>query len=301
MRRQEERVGAILDYRVASTELARLLRLDPQVTLLPVEDFRYPMTLPGEEWDRKSLEDLVAFALSNRPELAENRALVQAALERVRTAQFRPLLPNLVVNYSWGDFGGSPDLNPPIITPPVKKGDPPKVTSVPGFGPSGRIEHFNTRSDFDATILWRLQNFGLGNRAEVREQQALHRQAQFRRLQAQDRVIAQVIQSRQLIEGWRERVRLTQNALFDEKGAPRGPVFRSLRLDFERIQGAEGRPLEALDSIRRLSDLLDAYGQAVTDYERSRFRLLIALGMPPQALIDFQAQAGEPERGAPNP
>ena len=40
LRRREERVGILQDYRVLSAELARLLRLDPQVGLLPLEDLR---------------------------------------------------------------------------------------------------------------------------------------------------------------------------------------------------------------------------------------------------------------------
>jgi len=45
-----------------------------------------------------------------------------------------------------------------------------------------------------------------------------------------------------------------------------------------------------LDSIRGLNDVLEAYGQAVTDYERARFRLLIALGLPPQDILGRLAQ-----------
>ena len=41
-----------------------------------------------------------------------------------------------------------------------------------------------------------------------------------------------------------------------------------------------------IDSVRRLSDVLESYGQAVTEYERARFRLLIALGLPPEAILD---------------
>jgi hypothetical protein len=99
-------------------------------------------------------------------------------------------------------------------------------------------------------------------------------------------VVAQVVQAQELLAGWRERVRISQSGLFDDRGAPDGPAFRSLRLDFERIRNQEGRPLEAIDSIRRLSDILEAYGQAVTDYERARFRLLIVLGLPPQAILE---------------
>jgi hypothetical protein len=95
-----------------------------------------------------------------------------------------------------------------------------------------------------------------------------------------------VVQALELVQGWRERLKITRSALFDREGKPVGPVFRSLRLNFDRIQAGEGRPLEALDSIRGLSDTVEAYAQAVTEYERAQFRLLIALGLPPNELID---------------
>jgi hypothetical protein len=135
---------------------------------------------------------------------------------------------------------------------------------------------------------------GAGNVAEVREQQALRQQAQLRLLQTQDRVVTQVVQAQESVKGWWERVRITRSSLFDDKGDPDGPVFRSIRLNFERIRGAEGRPLEVIDSIRGLNDQLESFGQDLTDYERSRFRLLIALGLPPDALCLPTAVSPEP-------
>jgi outer membrane protein TolC len=271
LRRQDELIGAVQELRLATAELARLLRLDPAAPLEPLEDIRFPRPIPGDEWVTQPLENLVATALRNRPELVENRALVEAALARVRAARMRPLLPNVALAYNWGDFGGSPDI------------------LVKGFGPSGEIRHFAPRTEFDAAVFWRLENLGLGNRAEQRDQQALHRQTVLRLLQTQDRVVTQVVQALELVRGWRERVDISRAALFDDAGAPAGPVFRSLRLNFERIRGGEGRPLEVLDSIRGLSDSLEGYGQAITDYERARFRLLIVLGLPPQAWFDPNA------------
>jgi outer membrane protein TolC len=268
LRRQEERAGALMDLRVAQAELARLLELDPALPLEPIEDFRGPMELPGDLWSEQPLDELLLTALNNRPELAENRALVAAALARVRAARLRPVLPNFAFNYNWGDFGGSPDI------------------LAKGFGPSGEIRHFSTRTEFDGGIVWRLENLGLGNRAEQREQQSVYRRATQRQLQIEDQVVTQVVQTLEQVTGWRERVNVTRSALFDASGAPKGPVFRSMELNFQRIKGGEGRPLEALDSVRGLSDTLESYGQAVTDYERARFRLLIALGLPTQGLID---------------
>jgi outer membrane protein TolC len=190
LRRRQEQAGALDDYRVAMAELARLIRLDPATPLEPTEDFRVPIPLPGAEWEDQPLEALIAQALATRPELAENRALVQAAWERLRAARIRPYLPNVVMNYNWGGFGGGPDLNPPILT-----GKPPKLTAQPGFGASGEILHFNTRTDFDVSLVWRLQNLGFGNRAEIREQQSIHQQTLLRQLQVADRVVTQVVQA----------------------------------------------------------------------------------------------------------
>jgi outer membrane protein TolC len=269
LRRREERTAAQQEFRVAVAELARLLRLDPATPLWPIEDFRFPMEWQSP-WSNQPLDEQVRAALMNRPELAENQFLVQAAVERVRAARYRPLVPNLIVNYAWGDFGGGPDPNP--------KGG--------GFGPSGRLLHFGTRSDFDVTLAWRLQNLGFGNRAEIREQESLVRQANLRQLQIQDQVVTQVVQTNELVNAWRERVAITQSALFDKAGKPGGPVFEALRQNFTRIrEEPKTRPLEVLDSIRGLSDSLEAYGQALTDYERSRFRLMIALGLAPEDIL----------------
>src|SRR5262249_44391597 len=109
--------------------------------------------------------------------------------------------------------------------------------------------------------------------------------SQIAQVQLVDRVIAQVVQSQAQVDGWRQRVDITRLSLFGPNYELNGSVFQSLRLNFERVRAAEGRPLEVLDSIRSLSDLLHAYGQSVTDYERARFRLLISMGIPPDELL----------------
>src|SRR5262249_59830599 len=74
--------------------------------------------------------------------------------------------------------------------------------------------------------------------------------------------------------------------VFDERGRPQGPAYRSLRLNFTNINRGQGRPLEVLDSIRGLNDTREAYANALTEYERARFRLLVALGIPASGLLD---------------
>lgn len=300
LRRRDEQTAALTELRLATAELARLLRLDPRMLLWPIEDFRYPVPLPGEEWAAQELEPLVAFALQNRPEIAEGQAVIQATLQRLRAARFRPLLPNVVMNLNYGGFGGSPNFRRRV--PGSGLGIGPALTN------SGSIDEFGPRTDFDVGLVWRLQNFGFGNHAEVREQRALHEQAQLRQQQIADRVATQVVQTHEQVRLGQERVALTRSSLYNEEGEPAGPVFRSIRLNFERIRAGEGRPIEVLDSIRGLNDLLEAYAQAVTDYERARFRLLIVLGLAPDFIISSLEKfascprpAGEPAELLPPP
>ena len=53
-----------------------------------------------------------------------------------------------------------------------------------------------------------------------------------------------------------QRLNIYRAGLFDEQGRPRGQVYRSIGLNFIRIRGYEGIPLEVLDSIIRLNDVL---------------------------------------------
>ncbi|MGE3807742.1 MAG: TolC family protein [Gemmataceae bacterium] len=277
-RRQQELQLVLQDFRIASAELSRLLRLDPEILLWPVEDFRYPLNLPGDCWTQQEIEELVRFALNNRPELAENQALVNAAVDRLRQARWRPFTPTFAVGYSSGGYGGGPLFTERLDG--TLQGTNRILTG------GGQIQQWGTRNDFDASMFWRLQNMGFGNVAEIREQRALRNQAQYRLLDTQYRVMAQVVQAQEQVIRNRERVDITRSALFGEDGSLTGPVFRSLQLNFERVRGAEGRPLETLDSIRGLFDLLDAYAGAVTDFERARFRLLFALGIPPRGFVE---------------
>src|SRR5207253_2780900 len=83
--------------------------------------------------------------------------------------------------------------------------------------------------------------------------------------------------------------------LFDADGKPGGPVYRSLRLNFVRIRGGQGRPLEVLDSIRGLNDAVEAYAAALTDHERARFRLLTALGVSAARILNPAQMPCPPE------
>jgi outer membrane protein TolC len=272
VRRTAERVRALEDVRNASAELARVLHLDPSVFLLPVDDFRWPVPVPGDQLQSQPLEVLVAEALRARPELAENAALIDAQVARYRAAKWRPLLPVAIASLSWGEFGGGPAI--------VGR------TSSGGniFGHSGIIDSFSNRTDIDVGLLWRLNGLGLGNFTEIKDRRIAVEQAQVRQMQIQDLVMSQVVRTVESIRRARQRVQVCRAGLFDEENKPTGAIYLSLRLNFIRIYGAQGLPLEVLDSTRRLTDVLGAYADALTDYDRARFRLITALGLTGLAL-----------------
>jgi outer membrane protein TolC len=273
-RRREERVTFLQDLLQSSRELSRLLRLDPALQLLPMDDLTNPIAMTGDDLVGRALEELIALGLANRPEVREQAALTEASRDRVRAARLRPLTPTFATTGQWGGFGGSPIRNPFIEIADPFNGPTPVALS-----PSGEVHRFGPRTDIEMSLRWQLNGLGLGNRAEVREQRAATDIAVLREVQARERVAAQVAQARDLTDQARERIGLTRPSLFDEKGEPVGAAYRSIRLNFDRIRGTEGRPLEALDSIRGLSDILDAYIQAISDYELARARLTAAVGL----------------------
>src|SRR5262249_36543731 len=78
-------------WRTASAELVRVLRLDAPAVVEPLEPPHMQVTLLALD---QPVDELIPVALLNRPELASQRALVQATLERLREERLRPLVPS---------------------------------------------------------------------------------------------------------------------------------------------------------------------------------------------------------------
>src|SRR2546426_12291625 len=81
-------------WRLASAELARVLRLEARALVDPLEPPHIQVTLVEIH---QPVDDLIALALTNRPELAGQQALVRATLERWRQERWRPLVPSLLL------------------------------------------------------------------------------------------------------------------------------------------------------------------------------------------------------------
>lgn len=83
--------------KVASARLSELLHLDPTAFLVPDEPGIVPVDLVPRH---TAVPELVGQGLLNRPELAESRHLVSAAVNRLKRERCAPLIPSLLLGIS---------------------------------------------------------------------------------------------------------------------------------------------------------------------------------------------------------
>ncbi len=242
--RQRQELQAQEAVRVASAELARLLRLDPAVRLDAADAQPAPVDLVKPD---TPLPDLLARGLANRPELAENQALVNATLARLRQERVRPLVPALQVGLSAGGFGG---------------------------GEGSFLGNFSDRTDFDALLVWELRNLGFGNQALRRERASQHLQAVLSAEQVRDLIAAQVVRAYHQVQFRRRQI--------DAAAAQVRAASEALPLNFKGILDGALRAVEAQQAVQALASARNQYLAAILDYNRAQFHLLRALGHPPE-------------------
>jgi outer membrane protein TolC len=260
----EERNADVLqaesDVLTASARLTEVLNLDPSIRLHATDGWVVPAPLVP---DPAPLPQLIALALTQRPELRERQAAIRAALLRLDGAKLLPFSPNVVLGYSTGEFGGGSNLaaagilqaNGTVLRQP-------------------RFDSFDDRQDFDAVLYWSARNLGVGNLAQVRLSQSGLRSEQLREVQVLDRVRSEVA-----VAYAHAHARFAQIALGERAVQSSERCFEE---DFRRTrQLVEGLPIEVLDSLRLVRLSRFAYLDAIIDYNRAQFELYVALGQPP--------------------
>src|SRR5262249_45372536 len=120
-------------WQIASADLASTLRLDVAAVLEPLEPAHLRVTLipPGQPVD-----DLIAQALTNRPELATQQALVQATLQKIKQERLRPLIPSVILRGAATNPGGT------------------LAGGYFGGGRNGSMNNFGARGDYDLQVVW---------------------------------------------------------------------------------------------------------------------------------------------------
>src|SRR5205085_8262717 len=139
-----------------------------------------------------------------------------------------------------------------------------------GGGVDAYVGNFSARGDFNAGAYWELRNLGLGNRAQVRQREAVVDQAAYRTVDVEARVGAEVSEAAKEAAARFLTLEQTQKAVREAL-----EMYRKLA---ETRFGMVGpRPqydaLEVLLAIQSLNNARVQYLTEVIEFNRSQFRL----------------------------
>jgi outer membrane protein TolC len=238
---------AVGELEMASAEVVRRTRLDPRIVVAPIEPPEAVLRLISDDCP---VDSLVVTALHCRPELAQQQALVNAMLVRLKEARVRPFIPSLALRNSAGGFGG---------------------------GPNSFFGSFYGRNDADVNLFWTLEHLGVGDRARMKRSAAEKEEAVLRMVQVQDLVASQVVRA--------DKARLAAIRQMGHASLQVPEAVQSLDLNFTSIRRGAGlpeatRPIEVLQPIQALAQARTDYLDAVLSYNRAQFHLYHAIGRP---------------------
>lgn len=267
---EQEAVAARQNWRIASAELTRVLRLDPRAVVEPLEHDHLQITLIDPS---RSLDDLIPIALTNRPELASHQAVVQATLVAIRREKLRPALPSVFFNGFQSPFeliqGGAL-----------------------GEGKGGKMNQWSARDDITPQVNFRLDGLGYRNLAEIKEARGMSSQSLVELFQIQDSVAAGVTQVQADLQSAAARVvqaeREVRSALINYNGNVEG-LKQTQRFGDVLVQIF--RPQEVVFSLQLLMTAYEHYIDTVTDYNTAQFAMFHQLGYPARE-ISFLRRPG---------
>lgn len=250
------------DWLTSSASLTRVLRLNPSAVVLPLEPPGLQVTIVSPT---QTVDDLVPVGLTNRPELATQQAVVQAALLRLRQERMRPLLPSVILN---SNSDPSQDLG----------------YGVYGSG-SQSINQYNSRSDWNIEAVWELRNLGFGNRGLINQRKGEQHQALVELFMTQDTVAQDVVQAHAQVQAaWVQVGRAeaeVKSALLSYDGNLKG-LSETVRSG--NLLVLVNRPQEVVAALQQLQQAYLDYYSSTNDYNRAEFRLYRALGYPAQGI-----------------
>ncbi len=228
---------------ITGAELARLLHLEAGVELQPADANVGPLSLVDLA---KPLNELVVAALEFRPEIRQSQALVNRAEQRVRQSKYAPLVPSIALGASNGAFGGGTD---------------------------GTFSSMDNRTDLNAVIFWRLDNFGFGEKERVKERRSILAQSKHSQEGLIDGIIAEITQAHVEVTSRQRQISIAENAVKSAQS--------SFALNRSRIFERQGLPIEMLQAIQSLTGARQYYVDTVTAFNQAQYRLYISLGQSP--------------------
>ena len=264
---EQQAVSARQEWRVQSANLTQVLRLDPRAVVVPLEHDHAQVTLIDPA---RPLDDLMPIALTNRPEIAANQALVQAAEVGIRMEKARPLLPNILLN----GFQTPYEM--------IQAG-------IFGLGPNSSLNQWRGRFDFSIQPLWQLENMGIGNLARIKAARGIESMAVVEFFKRQDMVAADVTRALARVQSAAARVlqadRALRTGIITFNGHLEG-LGQTHRLG--NVLVLVYRPQEAVYSLQLMKVAFDEYFTTVAEYNRAQFELFHALGYPAREVTSLR-------------
>jgi outer membrane protein TolC len=228
------------NLRLASARLVQILHLEPTVELAPRDVSVVPLSIISAQ---ESLGDLVSEALATRPETRQSAALFTAAEHAKNGATYGPLIPTVGGQAFFGGLGG---------------------------GMNSETGHFGESEDYAALVGWRIGPGGLFDFGNIHAQQARLRSAAFTADKVTDQVANDVITSQARVRSLAAQIGTAEQSLSD--------AAEALRLAQERKEFGVGVVLETILAEQELSRVRNDYLNIVTDYDKTQYALLRALG-----------------------
>jgi outer membrane protein TolC len=255
-------------WRVASANLTQVLRLDPSAVIVPLEQDHLQLTLIDPS---RPLNELLRIALTYRPELSSQRALVEAAEERVRREKYRPFLPVIfLTGYQ---------------TPNHYR----MQEGLFGTGTSGRLTYWGMREDLSIQLAWEFENLFFGNLARVKKQRGEESREIVKLFQVQDTVAAEVTKSQARLQSAAVRVLEAERSMHEAVRNFDGNFEGLLHTKrFENFLHLVIRPQESVIALQHLLVSYNEYFATVAEYNRAEFALFHALGYPAQEVARFR-------------
>jgi len=254
------------EWREASADLTRELRLNPTTVVAPLEQPHLQVTLISP---KEVVDELVPIGLLSRPELASQQALVQWALQRIRHEKLRPLMPSLVI---------APNAVPASPFSSL-------MTGIFASDVNGRQESWVGRFDSLTMGTWQLDNLGFGNRAIVQERQAEKQRELVELFRIQDHVAAEVVQAHARVQSSVLRIGKAETEVKEARTTYEGnlkAISETTRFGDQLV--LVNRPLEVVVALQQLMRAYNNYYVSVADYNKAQFRLYWALGYPAKVL-----------------
>ena len=246
-------------WRVASADLTQVLRLDPRVMVVPQEHDHLQITLLDPA---RQLDDLIPIGLQNRPELASQKALVDAVAQRIRREKGRLLMPTMMLN----GFQTPNEL--------IQFG-------AQGFGHGNALNLFDLRDDVSPQVMWQYEGLGFANMARIKEQRGDQSAQIIEMFKAQDAVAGDIVRAQARLQSAAVRVvqaeRSMTKALITFSGNFEG-LAQTRR--FENVLVQIYRPQEVVIALEHLMVAYNQYFSTVADYNRAQFEMFHALGYP---------------------